>query len=80
MLVTIFSKEVTLLFVECARRLKTIFNQKEVGVAQSTSHSPQEQKTRVRIQPGYKVFLGSQSNAVVYNRLGLHCFCVEAEK
>jgi hypothetical protein len=27
-----------------------------VGVAQWTSHPPQEQKTRVRIPPGYKVF------------------------
>jgi hypothetical protein len=33
------------------------------GVAQWTSHPPQEQKTRVRIPPGYKIF----SRAVVYN-------------
>jgi hypothetical protein len=39
------------------------------GVAQLTSHPPEEQKTWVRIPPGYKVFLGSHSNAVVCYRL-----------
>jgi hypothetical protein len=43
------------------------------GMAQSTSHSPKEKKTRVRIPPGYKV-LESHSNTVVYNRLKMHCF------
>jgi hypothetical protein len=47
------------------------------GVAQLTSHPPEEQKTWVRIPPGYKVFLGSHSNAVVYNRLYMHCLGVK---
>jgi hypothetical protein len=37
------------------------------GVAQRPSHPPQEQKTRVRIPPGYKVFKEKHSNAVVQN-------------
>jgi hypothetical protein len=50
------------------------------GVAQSTPHSPHEQKTRVRIPSGFKVYLGRHSSAVVYNRLNMHCLCVEEEK
>jgi hypothetical protein len=46
------------------------------GVAQWTSHPPQEQKTRVRIPPGYKVFREKHSNAVVCNWLNMHCLRV----
>jgi hypothetical protein len=35
------------------------------GVAQWTSNPPQEEKTRVRISPGYNVFRETIANAVV---------------
>jgi hypothetical protein len=51
------------------------------GVAQSTMHSPQEQKSRVRIPPGYKIFWKLCRNAIVNNhRLNMHCLCDEKEK
>jgi hypothetical protein len=36
------------------------------GGTQPTPHSPQEQETRVRIQPGHKVLLRSQRNALKF--------------
>jgi hypothetical protein len=45
-------------------------------VEQSTSLSPQDQQARVRIPPGYKVFLGSHSNVVEYVK-SIALFCVE---
>jgi hypothetical protein len=44
------------------------------GVAQSTSHPPQKQKTRVRTPPGFKVFLGF-INAVF--KQTTRCLCFE---
>jgi hypothetical protein len=45
------------------------------GVAQSTSHSPQEQKSRVRIPQGYKVF--KEFKAMLSCRIDLICIvCV----
>jgi hypothetical protein len=47
------------------------------SVAQWLSHPHQDQKIKVRIPPGYLVFMGKHSNAFVYNRLNVHCLCVE---
>jgi hypothetical protein len=43
------------------------------GVAQWTSHPPQEQKTKVRIPPGLKFFQGKHIIAVVSIDLMLFC-------
>jgi hypothetical protein len=53
-------------------QLNTVFWRCPGGVAQWTSHLPQEQKTRVQIPPGYKVFGKKHSNAVAYNWLNMH--------
>jgi hypothetical protein len=52
------------------------------GVAQSTSHSPRGQKTRVRIPPGYRLgILRSLCKADdVHDRINLQRFCVEKDK
>jgi hypothetical protein len=47
------------------------------GVAQRTSHPPQDLTSRVRIPQGF--LWGNHSYAVVYNWLRLHCLCAEGK-
>jgi hypothetical protein len=59
------------------KETKLLGNGPDGGVAQWTPFQPQEQETRVRIPPGYKVFRKNHSNAVVYDWPYKNNLCVD---